>query len=166
VSLINEDTFAYSGLLYAGFGSGDGLVKDSVFIGNVQIGGSDTVPFTIQIPVTPQYFKSGPEVVVVWPIIGVDKGRDFIDFIFVDDVLGVNEINALSVPAVEGGLLSFRDYAKNEPKHVRIMNSLGGLIYESVEQANELQLPVLSKGIYFVEVSSRDYKTSVLKFIR
>jgi hypothetical protein len=167
VSLINTDTTLYSGILYAGFRPGDGSNEDSVALGNIQIAGSDTLPFTIKIPVKPQYFKTGPEVVVVWPIIAGSKGNDFIDFIFIDQVLGgIDGLSNIAEPLVKGDRINFGVYGENELKQVRIMDISGAMVYESAENTNEMILPVLAKGMYFAEVSSRGNKTTILRFIR
>lgn len=160
VFIINDDSSTYSGNLFAGFLGSNSGGADSVFVGTFQIPPNNTITATISILVQPQAFKTGPEVVVVWPIFDGGKGEQLADFIFVsDNLLSVENYTILN-PTIKNNIISTD---KTALKRVRILALTGQTIFESEPNHFSMQLPKLTPSLYLIEYTTSDNRTSVMK---
>ncbi|MDW8273998.1 MAG: hypothetical protein RMJ53_07210 [Chitinophagales bacterium] len=91
VTIKNIGTASYNGsikVLYTGTLSS---IPDTIFLGQFQFNIGDSVSLIISIPVTNKHFKTGPEVVVVWPLFDGGSGNQIADFIFVNSSTSISE---------------------------------------------------------------------------
>lgn len=167
IEISNVDTAEFSGNVFVAFKGSNMLDYDSISLGVLQIQAYKTVQQTIVIDVKPEYFKTGPEVVVVWPIFDNQQGNEVADFIFVKDIgSSIAEIklnnyhyyitqNYLNCSNCDSGF-----------KQVRIFNIAGNTIYTLSKQYFPTHLPINAAGVYFIQIDNADGTSQVLKWLR
>ncbi|MBX2910003.1 MAG: T9SS type A sorting domain-containing protein [Chitinophagales bacterium] len=165
--ITNQDSITFSGTLFIAFKGSNSTSYDSLNLGTVQIPPAGSIQRTISIDVQPQYFKPGPEVVVVWPIFSGTAGNQVADFIFVKDNLSNIEDNSLS----ETNYFVWNNNLKtntdnNLLKQVRIFNLSGQEIFNTQNKNTPIALPILNAGLYFIQIEKLNGEFSTIKWIK
>ncbi len=151
VIIINGDSSnSFSGNVYAGFLGSKSVAYDSVLIGSFSLGASDTVEAVISIDVVPEYFKEGPEVVVVWPIFNGEAGYQLADFVFIRGNLSSVSDGAEDAHFFIANSRFYWDGLSVEQVKIFAMN--GQLVFQALQPAESFPVPDLPKGIYIVGV--------------
>jgi hypothetical protein len=178
--IINYDTGTYNAPISFGYKiNGVQNVSTSIFNASVsgqlvKIGPQDSVPVTIVVVVTPDYFEIGPDILVVWPIAFTDGTNNYTEqSIFVTDP--PTGIQNLGPP---GGLL--RAFYFNQSVYlnitdpdiilnqVRIFDVEGKQVFCTVEYNLTTKIPFAneSAGIYFIEVRYNSDERKVMKLVK
>lgn len=173
----NFDSIGFTGTIYlvaAIDSSGTLLSVDtvgSVFVSN--LGWTDTVSITYtETYDTPNGYKLGDNIVVVWPVAGTTAIRDTIrQNVYIDNPAAIHNMNyedkdvlIYPNPFIDHFIIKNHNW-KDEPKLVRIFNSEGRLIHQ---QKNLIftNLEYLSRGMYFIYFEYSNGNRTHLKIMK
>ncbi|MFN8292415.1 MAG: hypothetical protein U0T72_01750 [Chitinophagales bacterium] len=165
IEVLNTDSVVFAGSTYIGFKGSNTVNYDSVSLGILQIAPGSSVQKVIQIDVKPAYFKTGPEVVVVWPIFDGKAGNEVADFILVKDVVnGMSDVEEVQHPYfISSNILQCMECI-SAVKRVRIFDLAGRIASTINYPAIPLGLEYVTKGMYIVQVEDEQGKYQVLKW--
>lgn len=166
LEISNLDSIPFSGNVFVGFKGSNNNGYDSILLGALQIAPNSFVQRSIAIDVLPQYFKTGPEVVVVWPIFDGRSGSQVADFIYVKNHL--NDIDQELVMAKDYFVLRhFLSCNRCEIsfKRVRIFDLTGSVLFTQELPSFPLELPLKNAGLYFIQLEAVDGITSTIRFM-
>lgn len=177
-SLLNVGNAAYNGSLSFGFAINNTRnISEAIFIAPykgqmVNIPAGDSLPLLFRIVVQPQYFQSGPDIFVVWPITDNNYTPDSVAV----NIVVIDEVNDISTTP---GDENFRVYCNDnqlkiagngdEPPidNLAIYSTTGQLMYSNVVGSNlSVSLSPFPAGIYLVKVSFANGKKRMFKVIR
>lgn len=178
--LVNYDSLQYVGVVDFGLRNKDRVLSDnrSVFTrpsyGGLPIilEGRETVPAIFNVTLDAQYFKPGPDVVVVWPITPLP----FYDSIEIPlTVLENGTLGLASIPEetslsfnyvlTESKIMLLNLSAETNFKQVRIFDLEGQKVSElKADHIREVPLPAMPQGIYLSEFTAADGRRKVVKF--
>jgi hypothetical protein len=167
LEIINNDSVAFSGNVFVGFKGSNNLTYDSISLGILQIAPNGFEQRSISIDVQPQYFKTGPEVVVVWPIFDGKNGNEVADFIYVKSLLnGVeDELNPTKDYFIYQDVLSCSQCSLAF-KRVRIFDLNGRVVFNQAFPTIPFELPVSNAGLYLMQLEALDGSTSIIKWLK
>lgn len=167
LEIINTDSVAFSGNVFVGFRGSNNVTYDSISLGVLQIAPNGFEQRSISIDVQPQYFKTGPEVVVVWPIFDGKNGNEVADFIYVKNLLNgvVDELNSTGDYFVYHNIIGCRQ-CSFAFKRVRIFDLNGNVVVTQEFPAIPFELPVYNAGLYLVQLEANDGSTSIIKWLK
>ena len=143
----------------------------SVFVPNFGLG--DTVSiFYNETYSLPNGYKTGDNIVVVWPVSDFGTTRDTLrKNVYINDPISVNEIKV-----VDEQLFiypnPFRDHffiqnvsIKKDIKQVKIFDANGRLVYNE-KYNKEIKMGTFNKGLYFLEIEFFDNSKKYNKLIK
>ena len=177
--IINYDTAVYYAPVDFGYKI-NGVQNVSASIFNASVSGQlvsiqphDSVPVSIKVVVTPDYFEVGPDILVVWPIAftGGNPNNVIEQQIYIPDPSGINNIaiqdEQLSVYYAEQNIYISARKANIYLNQVRVFNLAG----EEIINRSETNLETIpfsneSAGIYFIEVRFNDEQRKVFKLVK
>lgn len=167
----NSPSNSYSGEVYIAYTTDNSSPGDSAFFGVNQTGNlapfdTFTIPvnnFTFNPNVQPQ-FRTGDNVVVVWPKYGGVSGDSIYINLFIPDPAGIDDktwaLNSNSIRISELGedMLGITLISQETIiEQVRIYNLSGQLLLDK-KQSSVLNLAGIPTGIYIIEVNSNGEK--------
>ncbi|MES2621412.1 MAG: T9SS type A sorting domain-containing protein [Bacteroidota bacterium] len=175
VWVINDSAFEYTGQI--GFGY---KIDTTVYTTSNTTSGfgyttsTDTIPpfDTIAKSITGYVrlpaFKTGPSVVVIWPIANGAVATDSLTFnILIGRPQGIEETDTERLQLwVMNSLLHIKRDAEIQLKQVRIYDLLGKEILNRQNPADNIPLPQTAKGIYLAEVIYNDNQRKLFRFYR
>jgi hypothetical protein len=178
VVIENTSGITYQGVLSVGIATDSSPgVTNLLYFGNqpITILPLDTVwlvpanGYTFTNPL----FKSGNNVVVVWPISTQSISIDSLTTnVYIKGTQGIDEEmlqSALSViPNPAHDVITIRDL-DNTIESVRIYSTLGNLMFESFtsfDHQKAIDVSNFSSGLYIVRISKKDKKNTSLKFLK
>lgn len=130
---------------------------------------NDSVAVNIVAHVTSPAFKAGPSVVVIWPIAA---HHNLVFDTAVKSVTVVDLGNGIEEPGadnlqmlVTGNNLHFIRGTDLPLNYVRLFNASGQLLLQANNASDDMQLPPLPPGVYFVEAMF-DNKHHLFRFVK
>lgn len=164
--ITNKDSNTVSGTLFIAFKGSNSVTYDSLNLGVVQIPPFGTIQRSISIDVQPQFFKPGPEVVVVWPIFSGNAGNQVADFIFVKDNLS----NISNITSAQTNYFVWQNTLNSKSnistlKQVRIFDISGQSLFNTQSENFPIELPKLNTGIYFIQIENITGEIEIVKWL-
>lgn len=152
--VLYTDTNGASGLNYA-------IVSDTIF-------GKDSVDIGITVNAGEPRFKTGPSVVVIWPIRtnGTIAGNQLTFSVLVMDPAGVEEPGEAKVRAFkwENNLMIQRQ-AGVQLNRLRIFDILGREILNKQNPTDNTHMPLENHGVYLAEITYNNNQRKVFRFV-
>jgi hypothetical protein len=175
-SVINFDSMPYYGLIDFYFElNGVRNLNTNIFPNPlsgvlISLGPGDSIPLTIVVYMSPAYFKTGPDIFVVWPIADGDSppNNNSTHTIYIDYPLGLEDEGAPSKLKIryQNQSILFEDESPEFPlNRVTIYNVMGQQVLDqAVNSAHSIPFdaPV---GIYLVEVKALTRQSQVFKLV-
>lgn len=135
---------------------------------SVTLNPNDSLPFTIKIPITPVLFQSGPNVVIIWPIMNKPNRDSIIQTFYIRYKTDISDIKQLNVHLkwLTKSILTLEGDEINSVKQVRILDLLGkeNGVQTYQYQESKINLDFLTNGVYLLEVIGDDNKRKVIRF--
>jgi hypothetical protein len=167
----------FTGTIYlvAGIDS-SGILLSLDTVGSISVSNLswlDTVSITYaETYDTPNGYKLGDNIVVVWPVAGTTAIRDTIkQNVYIDNPAAIQSINnedkhvlIYPNPFIDHFIIKNLN-GKDDPKQVRIFNSEGRLIHQQ-KTLIFTNLEYLSKGMYFIYFEYSDGNKTHLKIMK
>ncbi|HLP51715.1 MAG TPA: T9SS type A sorting domain-containing protein [Chitinophagales bacterium] len=183
IRIINVDTGNYTGIVSLAYSIDDG--QDSLtymgstgtsdssglyfFEGNTSIPSGDTIIRSISGTVGPPRFKTGPSVVVIWPI-ATNNGYAINNMSFSIDIVDPLNIGRLAQGRIRvytgNGNMQIERDEEIAIKRVRIYDILGRQLLDAPNPANSIPLPVSGPGIYVAEIIYNNNQRQTFRFYR
>ncbi|HKR06561.1 MAG TPA: T9SS type A sorting domain-containing protein [Bacteroidia bacterium] len=124
---------------------------------------------------TPATYKTGNNIVVVWPRINSNPGATFdslqIDTVYFVPLLSINMLSEqiqsfFLFPNPVTDQIRINSNHQNSIEYVRISNDLGQTVMFRRSAGKNLDVRFLSKGFYFIEITERNGTVSRKKFLK
>jgi hypothetical protein len=165
--IVNYDTASYNGTINLAYKlNGIENIDPKLFPQplngqTLSIPAGDSLQLIIQVIISPAYFESGPNILVVWPICPDDSPphSEFSKIIYVEDPAEIrgtpNSIDKLKIYASSGAVFVAVEPGELFLNRVRIFDMEGRCIYAlKVNSLNEvLSLQCYSYATYIIEVT-------------
>lgn len=131
----------------------------------------EKIPALFTVKVDEQYFKAGPDIIVIWPLTTLPPTDSVRIPITIHQTLGVEGLTKNKhYLTVSGNVLSIHNAgnANNDLKQVRIFDLSGQLLLQqnNDENNNGVNIDTLPRGMFICELLYNNNKRSVLKFLK
>ena len=131
----------------------------------------EEIPALFTVKVDEQYFKAGPDIIVIWPM-AVMPPKDSVRIpFFIHLPAGIEGFATLKPTLITNGnqltvMSGFQ--GKNTLKQVRIFDLTGQLVLtQSSEEKNiHIDIATLPRGLFICELSYDNNKPNVFKFVK
>jgi len=177
-NLQNIDTIqSYTGVISFGVASQTQVLTNANILSSppytgtqITLAPKEAIPALFTITVDKDYFKVGPDIIVIWPkAIGTMKDSIFIP-INIQQILGVGNTDAKElVWSINESQLIIQSGNENTAlKQVRIFSVNGALLLNQFIETNPAQINIehLPKGIYICEMMLENRVHKIVKFAR
>jgi len=169
-TLQNDSTGVYADDITLFFGKDSGVlttVIDSVNLGINTILASDTSSFAITHTFASAKYAPGNNVVVIWPVNGGGESGDTLELnvyvIYPSDLPKVNLLDHITAyPNPFQGDLTIKSLLSEKEINYNLYNTAGALVKSGFVDQSTVDLSSLAKGVYSLEVYTKNAKASMV----
>lgn len=168
-TLRNTDTTVFQGSI--DFGAkryNQSLSVQIPALNGIVLNPNDTLPFSIKIPITPDIFQSGPNVVIIWPITNRPNNDSIIQTFYIGYKTNIAESYKFDVQTkwLSKSKFILEGDDINSVRQVRILDLMGKEVKRENRENKllDIQLEFLTQGIYLLEIIGDDNKRRVIRF--
>jgi hypothetical protein len=178
-NLQNTDTSnAFSGIVRFEVANGIQNLSNSNILSSPPYSGTqitldpkEEIPALFTVKVDEQYFKAGPDIIVIWPMTTQPPKDSILIPIIIHQALGVEGLTKNKhYLSVNGNQLTIHSgvTANNDLKQVRIFDLAGQLLLQqSLDENNiSLNIDILPRGMFLCELLFNNNKRNTIKFLK
>lgn len=152
--------------------SGNNILSAPPYNGTqITLNPKEEIPALFTVRVDEQYFKVGPDIIVIWPMTTLPPNDSIRIPINIHQALGIEGLTQNKPHlSVNGNQLMIHSgaTANNELKQVRIFNLTGQLLLQQSSEEKNINLSIdeLPRGIFICELLYGNNKRNVMKFVK
>lgn len=130
----------------------------------------EEIPALFTVKVDEQYFKAGPDIIVIWPMTTLPPKDSIRISITIHQALGIEGLTQNKYYlSVNGNQLTIhsRVNANNDLKQVRIFDLSGQLLLQQSSEEKNISIGIdeLPRGLFICELLYSNNKRNVMKFV-
>ncbi|MBP6516537.1 MAG: T9SS type A sorting domain-containing protein [Chitinophagales bacterium] len=178
-NLQNTDTSnAFSGIVRFEVANGIQNLSNSNILSSPPYSGTqitldpqEEIPALFTVKVDEQYFKAGPDIIVIWPMTTQPPKDSILIPIIIHQALGVEGLTKNKhYLSVNGNQLTIHSgvTANNDLKQVRIFDLAGQLLLQQSHDENNISINIdmLPRGMFICELLLNNNKRNTIKFLK
>jgi hypothetical protein len=152
--------------------SGSNILSAPPYNGTqITLNPKEEIPALFTVRVDEQYFKVGPDIIVIWPMTTLPPKDSIRIPITIHQALGIEWLTQNKPHlSVNGNQLMIQSgvTANNELKQVRIFNLTGQLLLQQSSEEKNISIGIdeLPRGLFVCELLYSNNKRNVMKFVK